>query len=178
MNTVPQKAGTEKKNARVVSIGAIVTSDDPDDVLVVFGLGSCVAICLYDPVKRVGTVLHALLPTAPNNKNSPQSNPAKFVDQGVPLLIDALGNPEVRRSRLHTYLCGGAQMLTIPGDDSLNIGARNVIAAEAALQAAGLKLRAQATGGNNGRTVKLHISSGQVTVKSLQQEIQLLGDNN
>lgn len=157
------------KNVRTVSIGEMIVSDISNDMLVAYGLGSCVAVCLYDPLVQVGGMLHALLPTTPNGSGA-NSPPAKFVDQGVPLLINSMVSLGARRTRLTVQLCGGAQMLTAPGfKDSLNIGKRNVLAAETALQVAGLRIQAQAIGGNIGRTVKLYISNGQVTVKTLGQ---------
>lgn len=151
---------------RTVSIGEMIVSDSPDDVLVAYGLGSCVAVCLSDPVIQVGGMLHALLPTAPNGRAA--GNLAKFVDQGVPLMIESILKMGARRSRLVAHLCGGSQMLTAPGfDDALNIGKRNVLAAELALQTAGLRIRAQDTGGNSGRTVKLYVGNAQLAVKTL-----------
>jgi chemotaxis protein CheD len=122
-------------------------------------------------------MLHALLPTAPERKNNPGpvrgrsgGNPTKFVDQGTPLLIESLLKRGARRSRLRAHLCGGAQLLDALGfNDSLNIGERNVLAAEKALRAAGFRVQGRATGGNVGRTVRLYIANGQVTVRSLEQ---------
>jgi chemotaxis protein CheD len=168
------------ENARMVAISEIVVSNDRDEVLVAYGLGSCVAVCLYDPVARVGGMLHALLPMATRESNGTvtahhNSMPAKFVDLGVPLLLEAVLKAGAMRSRLVAYLCGGAHMLTAPGFQGvLNIGQRNVLAAEAALQAIGIKIRDRATGGNAGRTVKLHITTGQVTVRALGQGEQVL----
>ena len=162
------------ENLRAVAIGEMVVSDVPDDVLIAYGLGSCVAVCLYDPVARVGGMLHALLPAAFDG-NRPKDKHTKFVDRGVPLLINALMQAGARRTRLIAQLCGGAQVLSVPGfNSSLDIGERNVLAAEATLQAAGLPVRAQATGGHIGRTVKLYIASGQVTARSLGKTEQLL----
>jgi chemotaxis protein CheD len=162
-------------NLRSVGIGEIVVSNITDDILVAYGLGSCIAICLYDPVTRVSGMLHALLPTKPkvDDKNG---LPAKFVDQGFPTLLSAVTAKGADRSRLKVYLCGGAHMITAPGfKNMLNIGERNVIEAIANLQAAGLCIKAQATGGNSGRTVKLRVDTGQITVKTLGQGETALG---
>jgi chemotaxis protein CheD len=162
------------KNLRPVPIGEMAVSADPEDVLVVFGLGSCVVICLYDPVVQVGGMLHALLPGRVNSRNG-VGKPTKFVDCGVPLLIDSLAALGAKPIRLVVRLGGGARVTMAPGlDDSLNIGERNVLAAEVALENAGLEVQARAIGGPAGRTIKLYIDSGQATVKTLGQEEQLL----
>lgn len=168
-------------NIRAVPIGEIVVSDTAEDVLVAYGLGSCVAICLYDPVARVGGMLHALLPTTPNNpgrnRDATTTPSAKFVDQGTPILIESLTTLGARRTRLTAQLCGGARVLSAPGfeeESILSIGERNVQAAESMLKAAGIQIKAHDTGGHIGRTVRLYIASGQVTVKSLEHKEKVL----
>lgn len=155
----------------VVSIGEMAVSDAPDDVLVAYGLGSCVAVCLYDPWAKVGGMLHALLPTA--NERA-RGNPNKFVDQGVPRLMDSLLKLGANRVRLEAKVCGGAQMLTAPTFDRLNIGKLNVLAAERALQAASLQIQARATDGHIGRTMRLYVADGKVMVRTLEHGEQVL----
>jgi chemotaxis protein CheD len=160
------------ENICIVPIGEMLVSKAPGDVLVAYGLGSCVAICLYDPAVRAGGILHALLPTATDEDGI---NPTRFVDRGAPLLVNSLLKLGASYTRLTAYLCGGAQIISVPDlDDSLNIGERNVLAAEAALQALGLRVQARATGSHIGRTVRLYIANGQVTVKTLRQGEQII----
>jgi chemotaxis protein CheD len=156
---------------RPVLIGELVVSDNPDDVLVAYGLGSCVGICLYDSIVRVGGLLHALLPIDRTGVCAQIDQPAKFVDQGVPLLVEQLVGLGAKRFRLTACLCGGANMLA---NTSLNgrvnpIGQLNVQAAKIALQSARVKLRADTTGGKAGRTLKLHVADGLVTVRTLKE---------
>jgi chemotaxis protein CheD len=122
----------------------------------------------------VGGMLHALLPSAPK-ESSTNSVPSKFVDQGIPLLIKSIEKLGANSNRTIVKLCGGAHMLSAPGfNDVLNIGKRNIAVATESLQKEGLHIRAQDTGGNTGRTVKLRINDGLVTVKTLGQgEIRL-----
>ncbi len=152
---------------RSVGIAEMVVSDDPDDVLVAYGLGSCVAICVYDPVARVGGMLHALLPTYPTN-NGASGKLCKFADRGTPLLIDADLGSGGKAYRLIAALWGGAKVLSAPGfDNSFDIGARNVVAADAALETKGLRVVVRDVGGRSGRTVKFEIGSGEVIVRSV-----------
>lgn len=119
-------------------------------------------------------MLHALLPTAFNG-NLAGDKPTKFIDQGVPLLVDALVRRGGKRMRLVAKVCGGAQLLSARGlkaelnnDKCFNVGKLNVTAAETALRSSGLRIRAQATGGHIGRTVKLYLADGRVTVRTLE----------
>jgi chemotaxis protein CheD len=161
----------EVENVHLVPTGGIIASGVAKDVLVAYGLSSCVAICLYDPMARVGGMLHAMLPTNPyqnGHDKGHSANPVKYVDQGTPLLIESLLKLGARRSRLVAQLCGGARTLFAPNSksDPLNIGQRNVLAAESALRAEGLRILAQDTGGDMERTVKFYISTGLVTVEN------------
>ncbi len=157
-------------NVRSVSIGQIVVSRSPADVLVAYGLGSCVAVSFYDPQRKVGGMLHALLPSAAT-KNSTPDNPAKFVDLGVPLLLDEVLKLGASRSNIIVRICGGASMLTSPGfKNTLNIGERNVATAKETLSNLGFSIKAEDTGGNSGRTAKLYVATGDMTVRTMGQK--------
>ena len=172
MSTGPGRATIE--NVRVTHIGEVLASSTPGDVLVAYGVGSCVVICMHDPVARVGGMLHALLPAAADGSEGTGSC-ARFVDQGIPLLIDALLGQGAASSRLNVYLCGGARMFADPGlDDLASIGERNVLAAEVALQSAGLGIVAQATRGHTGRTVRFSIATGLVSVRAVGESERVL----
>jgi chemotaxis protein CheD len=159
---------------RVVSIGEIVVSREPTDILVAFGLGSCVVVCLYDPLKRIGGMLHALLPTAPNEGKA-RSNPTRFVQQGVPILLDDLLKQGAIRFRMRAVLCGGARMMSSPVfDGRFNVGEKNVRVAESVLQSLNIPIWARATGGNQGRTIKFCLANGQVTVRTMRDGEQVL----
>jgi chemotaxis protein CheD len=96
--------------------------------------------------------------------------PTRFVEQGVPLLLEAMQRISVRGSRLIARVCGGACILFAPGfEQSLNIGERNTQAAADALRLVGLRIRSQDIGGRKGRTVKLYAATGRVAVKTLGQ---------
>jgi len=155
---------------RTVTIGEMVVSASPDDILVAYGLGSCVAICLYDPRMRVGGMLHALLPRAPDPQRAAAS-PARFVEQGVPLLVETVLRLGGRQARLRASLCGGARMISNPVfDGQLHVGRNNVLAAIAALDALRIPIQAQDVGGRHGRTVRIALADGQVSVRTMRRE--------
>lgn len=156
-----------------VGLGEIAVSKQPDAVLTAFGLGSCVAVVAYDPVARAGGLLHALLPLHRNGDR----NLAKFVDSGVEELLRQLLALGTERDRLHWWLVGGAQMLTVAGlQDRFNIGAQNVMAAHTALARQGLRLVGHDTGGHEGRTVRLYIGTGAVVVRTVNGTQRFLSE--
>jgi chemotaxis protein CheD len=136
------------------------------EVLSTLGLGSCVAIILYDAETRIGALAHILLPEEALSRET--SNRAKFATTAVPLLLDALHHRGVR-ARPVAKLVGGASMFAnlIPAG-ALNVGERNIAAAREAVQRAGLRIVSEDTGGDYGRSVYLHTCDGRVIVKSIK----------
>ncbi len=140
-----------------------------DAVIVTLGLGSCVAIMLHDPGARIGAMAHILLPSKSLARDT--SNPAKFPETAVPLLLERLSVLGADRRRLVAKLAGGASMfaqLMTPG--SIQMGERNVVAARNALRAAGLPLVAEAVGGAAGRSVRFAVADGRITIRSVGQD--------
>lgn len=161
-----------ENNSVAVGLGEIKTSRQMNEVLVAYGLGSCVGVAVYDPQARVAGLLHAVLPERLNG-----SEPAspKYVDSGLLGLLTQMEKEGADRRRLIVWLTGGANMLTAPGfKQTLNIGERNVAAALAGLATLNMKIRAQDVGGHVGRTVRLYVATGRFTLRALgSQEREL-----
>jgi len=148
-----------------VGLGEVKLSRDPSDVLVAYGLGSCVGIGMYDPAAKVAGLLHAVLPEH-NNGADPASS--KYVDSGIKGLLNQLERMGADRKRLIVRMVGGANMLTAPGfQQTLNIGDRNVASARAVLANLNLRIRAEEVGGNSGRTMRLYVCDGRMTMRML-----------
>lgn len=140
-----------------------------DGVLVTLGLGSCVAIMLHDPGVPAGAMAHVLLPSRSLARD--HSNPAKFPETAVPLLVERLRALGATPGRLVAKLAGGASMfsqLLQPG--TIQMGERNVVASRAALRAAGIPVVREAVGGTLGRSVRFDVRSGDVDVRSVGQD--------
>lgn len=140
-----------------------------EGVLVTLGLGSCVAIMLHDPGVPAAAMAHVLLPSQSLARD--HSNPAKFPETAVPLLVERLRALGAVPGRLVAKLAGGASMfsqLLQPG--TIQMGERNVVASRAALRAAGIPVVREAVGGTAGRTVRFDVASGAVDVRSVGQD--------
>ena len=133
------------------------------EVLVSIGLGSCIGLALIDPAREIAGLAHVMLPTSLEGSDATQLG--KYADTALPALLADLLALGARRARLDAVLVGGAQMFAF-GKNSLDVGSRNEAAARAALVSARLPVRAAAVGGSTGRTVRVHPSTGIVTVKS------------
>lgn len=160
------------EQALPVGLGEIKVTGDPGEVLVAYGLGSCVGVGVYDPVAKVAGLLHAVLP---QSLNGTESVPGKFVTTGVPKLIEEMEKAGALRSRLQVRIAGGANMLSAPGaKQSFNIGERNVAQTRVSLDAMRLRLLAEDVGGTVGRTVRLFAADGRMTVKALGSQEKAL----
>ncbi len=160
------------EQALPVGLGEIKISGTPGDVLVAYGLGSCVGVGMYDPVAHVAGLLHAVLP---QSLNGTESVPGKFVTTGVPKLIEEMEKAGAVRSRLQVRIAGGANMLSAPGaKQAFNIGERNVAQTRVMLDSLRMRLLAEDVGGSVGRTVRLFAADGRMTVKALGSQEKAL----
>ncbi|MBW8772305.1 MAG: chemotaxis protein CheD [Gemmatimonadetes bacterium] len=134
--------------------------------LVTLGLGSCVAICLHDPVARVAGMAHILLPNKSLSRAT--ENPAKFPQSAVPLLLDKMEALGAERGRVTAKLVGGASMFgNLTPSGAVQMGERNVVASRQVLQEHGVKVLAEATGGTAGRSIRLQPNDGSLWIRTL-----------
>jgi chemotaxis protein CheD len=145
-------------------IGEIVVSRNPDDELVALGLGSCIGVVMIDAQAQVAGLAHVMLPES----DGEAAAAGKFADTAVPQLVDRLRRAGAVDRRMEAVMAGGARMFEMSG--GLDIGARNDHAAREALSRARIALFASQTGGNQGRTIKVSVGSGHVTVRIAGQE--------
>jgi chemotaxis protein CheD len=138
-----------------------------DAVLTSIGLGSCVAIVLYDRGPRVGGLAHILLPS--DSMARDRSNRAKFPSTAIPLLLEEMRALGASERRVAARLVGGASMFTSLITGSLQIGERNLIATRAALGRHRIPIIAEASGGGHGRSVYFYLADGRVEVRSMAQ---------
>ncbi len=154
----------------VVGIAELRVSDDPSELLVTHALGSCLGIVVWDPVARVGGLLHVMLPTSGRDPVRAQTDPARFVDSGVPVLFRACYALGARKERMITRVAGGAAMATEGHPDRFQIGKRNYLQLRSVLWKAGVLLANQDVGGNVSRTVCFKVGSGEMTIRSGRSE--------
>lgn len=134
--------------------------------LVAVGLGSCVAITLYDRLQRAAGMAHVLLPDPSAARDA--SNPARFASEAVPLLVEHLREIGAR-GPLEAKLAGGAALFgSLLGGGGGQMGERNVAAARAALVKVGIPIVASEVGGDRGRSVSLDVSTGVLEVRGVR----------
>ena len=150
------------RNQLIVGMGDMLVSSDTAASLVTYSLGSCVGVAIYDPIAKVGGLLHAMLPDSTINLERAAQRPYMFVDTGLPAMFHAVYALGGVKSRLVIKLVGGAQFL----DEKkiFRIGHRNVETTLAMLARNGVHLAASETGGRESRTIRLDLGNGTLTL--------------
>ena len=147
----------------IVGVGSYCVANNPTKLLCI-GLGSCLAIALHVPVKRIGTLAHAMLPLYKEGRD--KNNPEKYVDTSIYLMVDELMDAGVKKSSIRAKLIGGAQMFSYLSPDTLDVGTRNIESANRILREEGIPIIAKDVGGNRGRTISFDIRTGLIDVKT------------
>jgi len=154
----------------VVGVGDCRVSNDPENILVTYALGSCIAVTIHDPVAKVGGLLHFMLPESGLDRDKAQHNPFMFADTGIPLLFHGAYELGAEKRRLVVAAAGGAQMMDQQG--VFNIGKRNCLTMRKIFWKAGVMVRAEDLGGLSSRTVRLEVASGRVSLREAGQPEQ------
>ena len=169
-------AASAVKTKKVIGIAELEVSDNPDDLLITYSLGSCLGVVLYDKAKHVGGLLHAMLPESRLEKLSRSSvafNPYKYVDTGVPRLFKKVYNLGASKRNLVLSVFGGAQVFD--RKDYFNIGKRNYISLRKISWQEGVLIKNEHVGGRVHRTVKLDIQTGNIYLDVNKEEIITYG---
>ncbi|MFO8239727.1 MAG: chemotaxis protein CheD [Dissulfuribacterales bacterium] len=148
----------------VVGISDLKVSGNAGDILITYALGSCVGVAVYDPVDRVGGLLHFMLPDSSIDETKARRNPAMFADTGIPLLFKSCYKLGAVKKRMIVKIAGGASIM-----DDMNyfrIGQKNITAARKIFWRNGIIIDGEDLHGNYNRTVKLNISNGKFYVKN------------
>lgn len=156
---------------QIIGISEMYVSADEREVLITYSLGSCLGLTLYDPVAKVGGMIHCMLPLSSIDPEKAKKTPAMFVDTGVPALLQQVFDLGAKRNRLVVKAAGCGQLL----DDKklFKIGERNYTVLRKILWKNNILIAAEDVYGTISRTLSLHITSGLVTIKSGGKEREL-----
>jgi chemotaxis protein CheD len=149
----------------VVGIGEAAIESGPDGVIVTHALGSCIAVCIYDPVARIGGLLHFLLPDSNINQLRAQTQPLAFADTGIPLLFQTAYAKGLNKKSCIVRLVGGAE-LTEGSKAAIGVGKRNTLAARNLLWRNSVLVKGEAIGGTTARTVTLYLEDGRIEISN------------
>lgn len=155
----------------VVDIADMAVTRKPGTTLVTYSLGSCIGLAIWDPVAKVGGMLHYMLPDSKVSPDKAKTTPAMFCDTGVPRLFKAAYELGAKKRRLVIKVAGGSQLLDDNG--TFNIGKRNYLALRKIFWKNGVMIDSEDVGGSVSRTLRLEVDTGNVTLKMRSGEMKL-----
>ncbi len=148
----------------IVDIAGAAVADSPEEVLVTYSLGSCLGVVLYDPVLHIGGMVHCMLPLSQIDAHKAAEKPFMFVDTGVMQLLEMMYKRGCRKKDLIVRAAGAARVMD--NSNLFRIGERNYAVFRKVMWKNGLLIKREDIGGENSRTLRLHIATGQLTIRS------------
>lgn len=155
----------------IVGISEMMVSNNVEDTLITYSLGSCLGLAIYDPVVKVGGLIHCMLPLSKIDPRKAITVPCMFVDTGVPLLFNEVYKLGGKKNRLLVKVAGCAKVFDDNG--MFNIGERNYITLRKLLWKNDVLITAEDVGGTASRTMSLEILTGKVLIKYGDMRIEL-----
>ena len=170
---VQEKTGRQRggKSYLTVDISDMKVTTGQSDVLVTYSLGSCVGLTLYDPVARVGALIHCMLPLSKIDPVKAKSKPFMFVDTGVTAMLKAVFELGATRENLVAKVAGAGSPLG--KEEVFRIGQRNYTILRKVLWKNNILIDKEDIGGSSARSVYLYMESGLTTVKIAGEEVPL-----
>ncbi len=153
-----------QNNNHYLLAGSLFVSAEPYVITTV--LGSCVSVCLWDSVLRIGGMNHFMLPFW----NGEGLASPKYGNIAVAKLLERLQDLGSNKRNLRAKVFGGGVVLNV-SNPFMNIGERNIQLAEDLLNEAGIPIISSDTGGKTGRKIIFNTENSIVLVKKLTQQI-------
>lgn len=147
-----------------IGIGEWQVSNNHADELKTYALGSCIAVCAYDPKKKVAGLIHIALPDSKVNQTKAGKMPGYFADTGLPLLFEDMVKKGAEKKNIKIKLAGGSSIMD--QNRHFDIGRRNAIAIKKFLWKNGFGVLKEDTGGNSSRTVSFKVGDGSIVVSN------------
>jgi chemotaxis protein CheD len=147
----------------IVGVADMRLSTLPEDVIITYSLGSCIGLTLYDSEKRIGGLVHCMLPLSKIDAAKAEANPFMFIDSGVSAFLQALFDLGAQRKTLVAKVAGGSHIMDDKG--IFNIGERNNTVVRKMLWKNNILISGEDVGGSVPRTMSLDLATGKTVLK-------------
>ena len=162
-----------------IGMGEGIVAEAPH-IIESVGIGSCVAVTLYDLMRKAGGLAHIKLPQLISDcrfqisdLNSAILTPHsafEFADTAIPALLEELRKKGCSRQNIVAKIAGGAKMFPSYSIADAGIGEQIVRRVRHLLKKEGIPLKGRETGGSHGRSVEFYLETGKVVVKAFERE--------
>lgn len=159
------------KTQYIVEVSEALVLCDPAAEIVTYALGSCLGLAVYDPVSKVGGILHSLLPLSRMNLQKAEENPYMFVDTGVPEFLNQYFELGGTKERMIVKAAGCGNMMDEKGQ--FNIGHRNHTVLRKILWKNNILIAAEKIGGSDAKTMQLNLATGKLCVKTKEGIVEI-----
>jgi chemotaxis protein CheD len=129
-------------------------------------LGSCVAVCLFDPVLHIGGINHFMLPYW----NGQGLASPKYGNIAIEKLLDKMLALGSNKNNLKAKIFGGGEVIETQ-IVQFHIGARNIEVAKLLLDEKKIPIVSSSVGGKLGRKIEFVTSTGEVRQKYVQKTL-------
>jgi len=146
----------------IVGVSDLKISNDPRATIVTYSLGSCIGITLYDPVVKVGGLLHYQLPDSGLSIKDAQRDPCRYADTAIPAFFKTAYRLGALKRRLKVVVAGGSNLMD--ENTHFDIGQRNYLAARKLFYRNNVLIDFEDIGGGSYRTVRLELNSGRTII--------------
>lgn len=143
-----------------IHIGQLHASREPVEIFTL--LGSCVSVCFYDPVTRIGGMNHILLPGKADLEHFDQS--ARYGINAMEILINRLQKEGAVKKNLRAKVFGGGHILRSVNESS-SPGKRNLEFVFRFLEIENYPVISMDVGGSNARNILFRTDTGNVRLK-------------
>lgn len=144
-----------------------VTSEET--TLKSYGLGSCLAVALFDDEAGVAGLAHVMLPSG-DEAGDDAENPGKYADTAIRAMLRQMVERGATYTEVQAKIAGGSDMFEFEsfGD---GVGDRNVQAAREELEKLGVPIVAEEVGGSKGRTVEFDSVTGTLSIRTADADV-------
>jgi chemotaxis protein CheD len=151
-------------NPHFLHAGQIYVSAQAESIVLI--LGSCVAVCIWDPVNGIGGATHYLLP-AWDGKGVPSP---RYGNVAISALLQKLADAGANSAQLRAKVFGGGCLFDVMREASPkkdHLGSRNVEIALELLAKERIPVVAKEVGGDRGQRIVFETNTGHASVKVL-----------
>lgn len=126
-------------------------------------LGSCVAICVWHPTRKIGGMSHCLLPARGNDPVPHISG--RYVDETFDIFFAEMNRHATQRKDYQVKVFGGGNMFELPDKNGITVGEKNLQMMRLIMDREGMRITAQHVGGKGHRNVIFELWNGDCWVR-------------